>query len=101
MAAQLDVVEVQVRYGQTPVLKGVSLAVGAGEFVALLGSSGCGKTTLLRAISGFVPVESGAIRVGGRDITLASPDKREIAMVVQSYPLWPPITPAQNIRYGL
>ena len=100
-ASQLEVDQVQVRYGQTPVLKGVSLGVGAGEFVALLGSSGCGKTTLLRAISGFVPVHAGAIRVGGRDITLAPPDKREMAMVFQSYALWPHMTAAQNIGYGL
>jgi ABC-type Fe3+/spermidine/putrescine transport system ATPase subunit len=101
MAAQLEVDQVEARYGQVPVLKGVSLAVGAGEFVALLGSSGCGKTTLLRAISGFVPIHRGAIRVGGRDITHAAPDKREMAMVFQSYALWPHMTAAQNIGYGL
>ncbi|MBI1779216.1 MAG: ABC transporter ATP-binding protein [Proteobacteria bacterium] len=101
MAAQLEVDRVKVSYGQTPVLKGVSLTVGAGEFVALLGSSGCGKTTLLRAISGFVAVAAGAIRVGGREITHQPPDKREMAMVFQSYALWPHMSAAQNIGYGL
>ncbi|MGI9507335.1 MAG: ATP-binding cassette domain-containing protein, partial [Geminicoccaceae bacterium] len=56
-------------YGSALILKGVSLAVEPGEFVALLGSSGCGKTTLLRAISGFVDIRAGRIQVGDRDIT--------------------------------
>lgn len=100
-SAALEIDQVEVGYGAVRVLKGVSLAIGGGEFVALLGSSGCGKTTLLRAISGFVPVASGAIRVDGRDITHAPPDKREMAMVFQSYALWPHMTVAQNIGYGL
>ena len=88
-------------YGETLVLKKISLAVAAGEFVALLGPSGCGKTTLLRAVSGFVPVSRGNISVGGRDITHAPPDKRGMAMVFQSYALWPHMTTAQNLGYGL
>jgi ABC-type Fe3+/spermidine/putrescine transport system ATPase subunit len=97
----LDVVDLEVSYGATPVLRSISLAVGAGEFVALLGPSGCGKTTLLRAVSGFVPVSAGRIAVGGRDITHAPPDKRGMAMVFQSYALWPHMTTAQNLGYGL
>jgi ABC-type Fe3+/spermidine/putrescine transport system ATPase subunit len=100
-ATALDVDRVEANYGPVQVLKGVSLAVARGEFVALLGSSGCGKTTLLRAISGFVPVAAGAIRMNGRDITREPPDKREMAMVFQSYALWPHMTAAQNIGYGL
>jgi ABC-type Fe3+/spermidine/putrescine transport system ATPase subunit len=100
-SAALDVADLEVSYGTTPVLKRVSLAVGAGEFVALLGPSGCGKTTLLRAISGFVPVAAGRISVGGRDITREPPDKRGMAMVFQSYALWPHMTTAQNLGYGL
>ena len=91
----------EVSYGATPVLKRISLSVAAGEFVALLGPSGCGKTTLLRAVSGFVPVNAGRISVGGRDITQAPPDKRGMAMVFQSYALWPHMTTAQNLGYGL
>jgi len=100
-SAALDVADLEVSYGTTLVLKRVSLAVGAGEFVALLGPSGCGKTTLLRAISGFVPVAAGRISVGGRDITREPPDKRGMAMVFQSYALWPHMTTAQNLGYGL
>jgi ABC-type Fe3+/spermidine/putrescine transport system ATPase subunit len=101
MTARLEIDRVEAAYGGTRVLKGVSLDVAPGEFVALLGSSGCGKTTLLRCISGFVPVANGAIRVGGRDITNEPPDKREMAMVFQSYALWPHMSVAQNIGYGL
>lgn len=99
--AGLEVEKLEVAYGDVRVLKGVSLSVEPGEFVALLGSSGCGKTTLLRAISGFVPVSAGAIRCEGRDITHAPPDKRDMAMVFQSYALWPHMTAAKNIGYGL
>ncbi|HJS78754.1 MAG TPA: ABC transporter ATP-binding protein [Burkholderiales bacterium] len=99
--ASLEIAALEVAYGATPVLHKVSLAVAAGEFVALLGPSGCGKTTLLRAVSGFVPASGGRIAVGGRDITHAPPDKRGMAMVFQSYALWPHMTTAQNLGYGL
>jgi ABC-type Fe3+/spermidine/putrescine transport system ATPase subunit len=100
-SSALEIQELEVSYGATPVLRRVSLAVAGGEFVALLGPSGCGKTTLLRAVSGFVPVNSGKISVGGRDITREPPDKRGMAMVFQSYALWPHMTTAQNLGYGL
>lgn len=100
-SAELNVIDLEVAYGGTRVLKRVSLSVAAGEFVALLGSSGCGKTTLLRAISGFVPVAAGRIEVSGRDLAHLPPDKRGMAMVFQSYALWPHMTTAQNIGYGL
>jgi ABC-type Fe3+/spermidine/putrescine transport system ATPase subunit len=99
--SSLTVSDVRVSYRAQRVLHGVSLSVAPGEFVALLGSSGCGKTTLLRAISGFVPVESGTIVVGGRDLTDAPPDRRGMAMVFQSYALWPHMSAAANIGYGL
>jgi putative spermidine/putrescine transport system ATP-binding protein len=100
-AAPLEVREARVCYGAHCVLDRVSLSTAGGEFVALLGSSGCGKTTLLRAICGFVTMASGAISVGGRDITRLPPDKRNVAMVFQSYALWPHLTVAQNMAYGL
>ncbi len=100
-AASLEVVDADVFYGAVQVLDHISLAVEGGAFVALLGASGCGKTTLLRAICGFVPVARGRIAVAGRDITAAPPDKRGMAMVFQSYALWPHMTVAQNIGYGL
>jgi ABC-type Fe3+/spermidine/putrescine transport system ATPase subunit len=99
---RLEIDEIVVSYGgDGPVLDGLSLDVAPAEFVALLGSSGCGKTTLLRAISGFVPVSRGSIRVGGREIGGLPPEKRDMAMVFQSYALWPHMTVAQNIGYGL
>jgi putative spermidine/putrescine transport system ATP-binding protein len=97
----LSVVEVEVAFGRARVLDRLCLEVAAGEFVALLGSSGCGKTTLLRAISGFAPVRAGRILIGDRDVTHAPPERRGMAMVFQSYALWPHMTTAQNIAYGL
>src|SRR6185437_9326944 len=96
----LTVENVEVRHGAQAVLKNLSLAVERGSLVALLGSSGCGKTTLLRAISGFVPVASGRIVLDGRDITAVPPERRGTAMVFQSYALWPHMSVAQNIAYG-
>ncbi|WAP70952.1 ABC transporter ATP-binding protein [Jiella pelagia] len=100
-AAFLTVSEVTVGYGGTTVLDRLSLSVERGEFVALLGSSGCGKTTLLRTIAGFNKPQSGSLALAGRDITRAAPDRRGMAMVFQSYALWPHMTVAQNIGYGL
>jgi ABC-type Fe3+/spermidine/putrescine transport system ATPase subunit len=97
----LHVDRVTVGYGGTPVLKDVSLSVNEGELVALLGSSGCGKTTLLRTIAGFAQPTSGAIRAAGRDITVLPPDRRDMALVFQSYALWPHMTVRENIGYGL
>src|SRR5688500_6730090 len=85
----LEIDEAVVSYGPVNVLESLSLDVGKGEFVALRGSSGCGKTTLLRAIAGFIIPSAGAIRVGGRDVTRLPPDKRGMALVFQSYALWP------------
>jgi putative spermidine/putrescine transport system ATP-binding protein len=100
-AVSLAVRDATVSYGPHHVLDRVSLNAAGGEFIALLGASGCGKTTLLRAICGFVELASGSIAVGGRDITRLPPDKRNIAMVFQSYALWPHMTVAQNMGYGL
>src|SRR5512137_1618650 len=101
MPAYLSIENLSVSYGATRVLDRVSLDVARGEMIALLGSSGCGKTTLLRAIAGFVLPESGAIRVDGRDIAGLPPEKRNTAMMFQSYALWPHMTVAANIGYGL
>jgi putative spermidine/putrescine transport system ATP-binding protein len=99
--SSLEVDAAEVFYGANRVLDRVSLRAEAGQFVALLGASGCGKTTLLRAICGFVALHRGHISVGGRDITLLPPDRRNIAMVFQSYALWPHMNVRQNIGYGL
>ncbi len=101
MSSYLDVDGLDVRYGAIEVLRGISLSVEAGSFVALLGSSGCGKTTLLRTISGFIVPSRGRIRLAGQDVTNTPPDKRNTAMVFQSYALWPHMTVFQNMAYGL
>lgn len=92
---------ISVRYDSTSVIEGLDLSIGKGEFVALLGASGCGKTTLLRAIAGFVRPSAGTVSVEGQDVTDLAPDRRGMALVFQSYALWPHMTVAQNIGYGL
>ena len=97
----VSVEKLSVGYGSTMILDGLDLSIRKGEFVALLGSSGCGKTTLLRALAGFVKPSAGAIHVDGIDVTHRPPDRRGMALVFQSYALWPHMTVAQNIGYGL
>src|SRR5438045_6247157 len=101
MTPYLSIESLNVGYGNTRVLNEVSLDVARGELVALLGSSGCGKTTLLRSIAGFVTPDAGAIKVEGRDILGLPPEKRDTAMMFQSYALWPHMTVSDNIAYGL
>ncbi|MDR7142090.1 ABC-type Fe3+/spermidine/putrescine transport system ATPase subunit [Rhizobium sp. BE258] len=99
--AFLELGSVACRYGSTKVLNDINLSIQRGEFVALLGSSGCGKTTLLRVLAGFIAPSSGTVSVRHRDVTHLPPDKRGMALVFQSYALWPHMTVAQNIGYGL
>jgi putative spermidine/putrescine transport system ATP-binding protein len=101
MTPYLSIEALSVSYGAARVLERVSLGVERGEMIALLGSSGCGKTTLLRAIAGFVTPDEGRIRVGGVDITGLPPETRGTAMMFQSYALWPHMNVAGNIGYGL
>lgn len=89
------------RYGGTAVLKGVSLEVAAGEFVALLGPSGCGKSTLMRLIAGIDRPDAGRILIQGRDVTGLRPADRDVAMVFQSYALYPHLTVEENIAVPL
>ena len=91
----------RVAYGANEVLKGIDLAIAPGSFVALLGASGCGKTTLLRTLSGFTPASGGSITVNGQDIQDQPPERRGMAMVFQSYALWSHMSVAQNMGYGL
>ena len=91
----------RVAYGTNEVLKGIDLSIAKGSFVALLGASGCGKTTLLRTLSGFTPSSAGSITVNGRDIQRDPPERRGMAMVFQSYALWSHMSVAQNMGYGL
>jgi ABC-type Fe3+/spermidine/putrescine transport system ATPase subunit len=101
MPSYLSIEALTVSYGDRPVLDRVSLDVERGEMIALLGSSGCGKTTLLRSIAGFVIPDSGLIRIEGRDIAHLPPEARGTAMMFQSYALWPHMSVADNIGYGL
>jgi len=93
--------EVSIRLGSANILHDVSLNVAAGSFTCLLGPSGCGKTTLLRAIAGFAPLSGGEIRIGDRSIGALPPEKRETAMVFQSYALWPHMNVGANLAYPL
>ena len=88
-------------YGAEPVLADIDLAVAPGEFFAFLGPSGSGKSTLLRLIAGFGRPDRGRIRIGAEDITDLPPWERRVGMVFQSYALWPHMTVAENVAFGL
>jgi len=89
------------RYGALTVLENLDLAVEHGEFLVLLGPSGCGKTTLLNILAGLMEINSGEIHVDGRDVTDLDPKDRGLAMVFQSYALYPTKTVRGNLRFGL
>jgi spermidine/putrescine transport system ATP-binding protein len=88
-------------FGDIRVLKGIDLSVSAGEFITLLGSSGCGKTTTLRIIAGLEYADSGRVFLAGQDISGFEPDRRDVNMVFQNYALFPHMTVESNIGYGL
>ncbi len=88
-------------YGDFRAVDDVDLVVSASEFVTLLGPSGCGKTTTLRMIAGFVLPSSGSIVLGGRDVTNIPPHKREVGLVFQNYALFPHMSVAKNVEFGL
>ena len=89
------------RYGDFVALKGVSLDIQEGEFFTLLGPSGCGKTTLLRMIAGFNSIEGGEFYFGDKLINAVPAHKRDIGMVFQNYAIFPHLTVAENVAYGL
>lgn len=97
----LDGVTQHYRGAPTPAVDAVSLQIGAGELVSLLGPSGCGKTTLLRMIAGFVQQTAGRVVVGGKPIDDLPPHRREVGVVFQNYALFPHMTAADNVAYGL
>jgi putative spermidine/putrescine transport system ATP-binding protein len=99
--ARLEMERLSKHFGHTVAVREVSLSVGDGEFVVLLGPSGCGKTTTLRMIAGFVAPTGGRVRLGGADVTGLPPWKRNTGMVFQSYALFPHLTVAQNVAFGL
>lgn len=89
------------RYGAVEVIHGLDLTIEDGEFCVFVGPSGCGKSTLLRMIAGLEETTDGAIQIGARDVTHADPAKRGIAMVFQTYALYPHMTVAENMGFGL
>ncbi|HEX3056088.1 MAG TPA: sn-glycerol-3-phosphate ABC transporter ATP-binding protein UgpC [Gaiellaceae bacterium] len=89
------------RFGSVVAVDAVDLTVDEGEFMVLVGPSGCGKTTLLRMIAGLEDVTDGRIEIGGRDVTDVSPRDRDVAMVFQSYALYPHMSTRENLGYGL
>lgn len=96
---------IEKRFGQTDVLRRISLSIEAGEFIAVLGPSGCGKTTLLRCLAGFEKLDGGHITIGGQTVSGPGhhlpPEQRGIGVVFQNYALWPHMSVAQNVAYGL
>ena len=99
--AFLDLERLTKSFGAHNAVDGLTLGVEKGEFVALLGPSGCGKTTTLQMIAGFVEPTSGAIRLAGKDLLAIKPAKRGLGIVFQSYALFPHMTVAENVGFGL
>ena len=97
----LSIRDIQKNFGEGDVLAGVSLDVLRGEFVTLLGSSGCGKTTTLRIISGLETADAGRVILNGQDMTDLAPEKRPVNTVFQSYALFPHMNVEKNVAYGL
>jgi multiple sugar transport system ATP-binding protein len=99
--ASLEIINIKKRYGDVEVLKGIDIAVEAGEFLVLVGPSGCGKSTLLSMIAGLDTVSEGDIVIGGKRVNDLHPSERDIAMVFQSYALYPNMSVEGNIAFGM
>ncbi len=97
----LKLQQVTKRYGATQVIHGVDLTIEDGEFCVFVGPSGCGKSTLLRMVAGLEETSAGSIAIGGRDVTQLDPAERGVAMVFQTYALYPHMTVAENMGFGL
>jgi multiple sugar transport system ATP-binding protein len=99
--AFLQLKGVEKNFGPVRAIKGIDLTIEKGEFVVFVGPSGCGKSTLLRLIAGLEPIDAGSLILDGRDITQLSSSKRDLAMVFQSYALYPHMTVAENMSFAL
>ncbi|OLP56502.1 spermidine/putrescine ABC transporter ATP-binding protein [Rhizobium rhizosphaerae] len=97
----LTITKASKSYGANTVVREFDLSVGKGEFISFLGPSGCGKTTVLRMIAGFETPSAGRITIDNRDVTLTAPNRRRIGMVFQAYALFPNMTVADNVAFGL
>jgi spermidine/putrescine transport system ATP-binding protein len=100
-APAIELIDVTKRYGEAVALDGVSLRIESGEFFCLLGPSGCGKTTTLNLIGGFVPLTSGELRIEGRRVNDLPPHRRNVNTVFQNYALFPHMSVAENVEFGL
>ena len=101
MAPILEINNLFKSYGSVEILKDINVAIEQGDFLVLVGPSGCGKSTLLNCIAGLEPITGGQLNIGGKDMTHVSPKDRDIAMVFQSYALYPTMTVAKNITFGM
>ena len=99
--AFLEIENIRKSYGTQTVVQSFELAVERGEFISFLGPSGCGKTTTLRMVAGFETPSEGAIRINNQEVTYLRPNQRNVGMVFQSYALFPHLTVAENIAFGL
>jgi multiple sugar transport system ATP-binding protein len=99
--AEVTLTDILKAYGEVPVIEGLNLSIADKEFVVLVGPSGCGKTTTLRMIAGLETATGGTIRIGERDVTYMRPGERDCAMVFQNYALYPHMSVAENISYGM
>src|ERR1700745_907166 len=101
MSADVELDRLTIRFGSFTAVKGASLKINNGEFFSFLGPSGCGKTTILRAVSGFLEPSAGAVRIGGKDMKGIRPHKRTTGLIFQNLALFPLMSVADNISYGL
>ncbi len=99
--SSLSLSDVEIELGGNPILRGIDLEVEDGELVVLVGPSGCGKSTLLRTIAGLEIPDAGEVRIGEREVTRLPPRERDVAMVFQSYALYPHLTVRENLSFGL
>ncbi len=99
--ANLDIIGLRKRFGAVEILKGIDIALEKGGFLVLVGPSGCGKSTLLNTIAGLELISAGEIRIGGNKVNDLHPSKRDIAMVFQSYALYPNMSVGENIAFGM
>ncbi len=99
--AEVTLENVNKSYGGVPALTDVSLSIADGAFVVFVGPSGCGKSTLLRSIAGLEDIQSGKVCIGGQDVTETAPSDRDVAMVFQSYALYPHMSVRQNVEFGM
>ena len=99
--AAVELRDVRKSYGAVDVIRGIDLDVADGEFCVFVGPSGCGKSTLLRMVAGLEDISAGTLAIGGRPMTRVAPANRGVAMVFQSYALYPHMTVAENITFGL